>query len=156
MLGQVREQETEGQRLARNLSELLQEVRVAQAGVQFLFGFLLAVTFTDRYAKIDGFERTVHLVAVLFATVAVACLTAPAAWHRLLFRHGQRREIVKVANVLTVIGLACLATAMTATVLLLFDVVAGVTIAVVVTVLVAVMFGMLWFALPLRARRTGD
>jgi len=148
--------ESESERLARNVSELLQELRVAQAGVQFLFGFLLAVAFTEHYARASGFEQVVHLVAVLFATASVACLTAPAAWHRLLFRQGQRRVILRVANVLTVAGLACLAVAMTATVLLLFKVVAGTVVATVVTVVVAVMFGALWFVLPLRARLNGN
>lgn len=148
--------ESQDERLARNVSELLQELRVAQAGVQFLFGFLLAVAFTEPYARASGFEKATHLVAVLFATASVALLTAPAAWHRLLFRHGQRPVILRVANRLTVAGLACLAVAMTATVLLLFTVVAGTTVGVVVAVLAAVMFGLLWFALPLRARRNGD
>jgi len=147
--------ESRDEQLARNLNELLQELRVAQAGVQFLFGFLLAVAFTEHYARASGFEQVVHLVAVLFATVAVALLTAPAAWHRLLFRHGQRQEILRMANNTTVVGLACLAVAMTTTVLLLMKVVAGPVVATVVTVLVAAMFGYLWFGLPLRARHNG-
>jgi predicted membrane channel-forming protein YqfA (hemolysin III family) len=148
--------ESEDERLARNVSELLQELRVAQAGVQFLFGFLLAVAFTEHYARASGFEQVVHLIAVVFATAAVALLTAPAAWHRLLFRQGQRREIVRVANQLMVAGLVCLAVAMIATVLLLFKVVAGTVLATVFAVLVAVMFAVLWFLLPLRNRRNGS
>lgn len=148
--------ESPDQRLARNVSELLQELRVAQAGVQFLFGFLLAVAFTEHYARASGFEHVVHLVAVLFATTAVALLTAPAAWHRVLFRQGQRSEILRVANRLTVAGLACLAVAMTATVLLLFKVVAGPVVATVFTVVVAAMFAILWFILPLRTRLNGE
>src|SRR5690242_11263447 len=89
--------ESRDQQLARNLSELLQELRVAQAGVQFLFGFLLAVAFTEHYARASGFEQVVHLIAVVFATASVATLTAPAAWHRVLFRQGQRPQIVHVA-----------------------------------------------------------
>jgi hypothetical protein len=147
--------ESRDQQLARNVSELLQELRVAQAGVQFLFGFLLAVAFTEHYARASGFEQVVHLIAVLFATASVALLTAPAAWHRVLFRHGQRPEILRVANRLMVAGLACLGVAMTATVLLLFKVVAGPAIATVVTVVIALMFLVLWFLLPLRARRNG-
>jgi O-antigen/teichoic acid export membrane protein len=147
--------ESRDERLARNVSELLQELRVAQAGVQFLFGFLLAVAFTEHYARASGFEQVVHLVAVMFATASVALLTAPAAWHRLLFRRGQRPEILRVANVLMVAGLACLAIAMTATVLLLFKVVAGTVVATVFTVFVAAMFAALWFVLPLRNRRNG-
>jgi hypothetical protein len=148
--------ESRDERLARNVSELLQELRVAQAGVQFLFGFLLAVAFTEHYARASGFEKVTHLVAVLFATASVALLTAPAAWHRLLFRQGQRPAILSAANRLMVVGLACLAIAMTATVMLLFNVVVGTVFAVVVAVLVAVMFGVLWFALPLRTRRNGN
>ena len=145
--------ESRDERLARNINELFQEVRVAQAGVQFLFGFLLSVAFTDHYARASGFEKAVHLVAVVFATLAVACLTAPAAWHRLLFRRGRRQEILRGANVLTVAGLAFLAVAMTATVLLIFEIVAGPVVATAFGVLAALLFGLLWFLLPLRSRR---
>lgn len=148
--------ESPDERLARNVNELLQELRVAQAGVQFLFGFLLAVAFTEHYGRASGFEQIVHLVAVVFATAAVACLTAPAAWHRVLFRQGQRPVILRVANRLAVIGLACLAVAMTATVLLLFEVVAGPVIATVFAVLFAVLFVALWFLVPMRYRNNGS
>ena len=144
--------ESENERLARNLNELLQELRVAQAGVQFLFGFLLAVAFTEHYARASGFEQVAHLVAVVFATAAVACLTAPAAWHRVLFRQGQRRQILRVANTLAVTGMVCLAVAMVATVLLLFNVVVGTPVAVVFAALFAILFGILWFVWPARHR----
>jgi hypothetical protein len=148
--------ESRDERLARNVSELLQELRVAQAGVQFLFGFLLAVAFTEHYARASGFEQVVHLVAVVFATASVALLTAPAAWHRLLFRQGQRPQILRVANSFMVAGLACLAAAMIATVLLLFKVVAGPIVGTVFAVVLATMFVLLWFVLPLRARWNGN
>jgi O-antigen/teichoic acid export membrane protein len=148
-------EESQDERLARNVNELLQELRVAQTGVTFLFGFLLSVAFTEHYARASGFEQTVHLIAVLFATAAVALLTAPAAWHRVLFRRGRRPEILRVANVLAVSGLACLSVAMTATVLLLFKVVAGPVVGAVFAVVAALMFGLLWFLLPLRTRRDG-
>lgn len=148
--------ESEDQRLARNVNELLQELRVAQAGVQFLFGFLLAVTFTAQYERASGYQQVVHLVAVLSATVSVALLAAPAAWHRVLFRQGQRKRIVEVANVLAVTGMACLAVAMTATVLLLTDVVLGGWGAVVISVVTAAMFGTLWFAMPAWIRRRDE
>jgi hypothetical protein len=148
--------ETEDQRLARNVNELLQELRVAQAGVQFLFGFLLAVTFTAQYERASGYQQVVHLVAVLFATVSVALLASPAAWHRVLFRQGQRKRIVEVANELVVAGMVCLAIAMTATVLLLTDVVIGGWGAVVISVLTAALFGTLWFVMPVWIRRGED
>jgi Family of unknown function (DUF6328) len=146
-------EESESQQLARNLNELLQEIRVAQAGVQILFGFLLSIAFTERYAATGGYIRTIHLLTVLFATAAVALLTAPAAWHRMLFRLGQRDVIVRVANVLTLCGLVSLAAAMTGTVLLIAHVVVGGWFAAVISVLVAAGFLALWFLLPLRIRQ---
>jgi hypothetical protein len=148
-------EKSEGQQLARNLNELLQELRVAQAGVQILFGFLLSITFTDRYAAASGYIKATHLITVIFATAAVALLTAPAAWHRLLFRLGRREEIIEVANRLALAGLACLAMAMTSTVLLLFEMVVGGAFAIVLAIFAALGFGMLWFALPLRRRAQG-
>lgn len=148
----ARREESEHQRLTRNVNELLQELRVAQAGVQFLFGFLLAVAFTEPYVRASTFQHVVHLIAVLFATVSVALLTAPAAWHRVLFRQGERPKIIEVANRLAISGMACLAVAMTFTVLLLTDAVVGDWAAVVIAVFAAVLFGTLWFALPLRRR----
>jgi predicted membrane channel-forming protein YqfA (hemolysin III family) len=148
-------EKSEDQQLARNLNELLQELRVAQAGVQILFGFLLSITFTERYAAASGYIKATHLITVIFATGAVALLTAPAAWHRLLFRLGRREEIIEVANRLALAGLGCLAAAMTTTVLLLFEMVVGGPLAIVLAVLAAIGFGTLWFALPLHRRSQG-
>lgn len=149
-------EESEHQRINRNVNELLQELRVAQAGVQILFGFLLSVAFTDVYTRASGFQKGTHLVTVLFATAAVALLIAPAAWHRLLFRLGQREVLLRVANIFAVLGLAALAAAMTGTVLLLVDVVLGGWIAVPISVVVASGFGSVWFLRPLGIRRHVD
>jgi hypothetical protein len=149
-------EESAAQQLNRNLNELLQEIRVAQAGVQILFGFLLSIAFTDRYASTSWYVRTIHLVTVLFATVAVALLTAPAAWHRVLFRLGKREKIIRVADQLMLAGLGALAFAMTGTVLLLAEIVIGGWGAIVCGVLAAGLFALLWFALPVRHRRPGD
>ncbi|GAB3433499.1 DUF6328 family protein [Actinophytocola sediminis] len=144
--------ETEHERLKRNVNELLQELRVAQAGVQFLFGFLLAVAFTEPYLRGTDFQHVVHLVAVVFAITAVALLSAPVAWHRVLFRKGQRAIIVDIASRFAVAGMVCLAVAMTATVLLLTDAVLGNWVAVVLAAGAALMFGVLWFVLPMLRR----
>jgi predicted membrane channel-forming protein YqfA (hemolysin III family) len=146
------QEESENERLTRNVNELLQELRVAQAGVQFLFGFLLAVAFTEPYARASTTQHVIHLTAVVFATAAVALLSAPAAWHRMLFRRGRRRTILEVSNRLSIAGIACLAVALVCTVLLLTNQVIGGWVAVVITVLTAILFAMLWFVLPLRRR----
>jgi hypothetical protein len=140
------------QRLARNLNDLLQELRVALAGVQILFGFLLSIVFTVPYQHTTPLQRGAHLIAVLFAVISVALMTAPAAWHRLLFRQGQRPEILRVSNGFAIGGLVFLALAMSSTVFLLADVVLGNWPAIAACALTVAWFGMLWFALPLRQR----
>lgn len=142
--------ETRNEQLTRNVGELLQELRVAQAGVQILFGFLLSVVFTDRFHDASGFEKSLHLAAVVLAVAATALLTAPAAWHRLLFRTGSRERILTVGNRLVLVGLVCLALAITSTVALIAKVVYGGAAMVVMAVLSVSLFGVLWFVMPFR------
>lgn len=148
--------ESDQSRLTRNVSELLQELRVAQAGVQILFGFLLSITFTDKYATASTLVRGTHLVTVLCAAVAVALLTAPAAWHRVLFRRGRREDVVAAGNTFLLTGLAFLAVAMTGTVLLISEVIVGGWPAALIGVLALLLYGTLWFAMPLLSRDTSS
>jgi hypothetical protein len=142
--------ETRNEQLTRNVGELLQELRVAQAGVQILFGFLLSVVFTDRFHDASGFEKSLHLSAVMLAVAATALLTAPAAWHRLLFRTGSRERILTVGNRFVLVGLVCLALAIISTVSLIAKVVYGEIAMGIVGVLSALIFGILWFVIPSR------
>lgn len=145
-------EEPRHQQLARNVNELLGELRVAQAGVQILFGFLLAVAFTSTFRDASGFEKATHLVTVLFTAAATALLTAPAVWHRLLFRAGRRTAILRVGNRMVIAGLACLSVAVTLTVALIAKVIYGPVLMAVFVVLVGVMFVVLWFVIPRRLR----
>jgi hypothetical protein len=143
------QQEPERDQSARNLSELLQELRIAQAGIQILFGFLLTVAFTQRYESADSFVHGLHLTAVLLAVAAIALLSATASWHRLLFRQRQREEIIRSGNWTALGGLVCVAGAMIATVGLVVDVVLGHDWATVVAAAAGLAFVLLWFVLPL-------
>src|ERR1700759_4930755 len=82
--------ETEEERLDRNLGELLQELRVALPGVQVLFAFLLAVPFQQNFTKISEFEKKVYFATLILTTVSAALLIAPSAYHRLTFRYQQK------------------------------------------------------------------
>ncbi|MGH3587175.1 MAG: DUF6328 family protein [Pseudonocardiaceae bacterium] len=146
------QRESQQDRLARNLNELLQELRVAQSGVQILFGFLLTVAFTQRYATADSFVHALHLTAVLLAVAATALLSATAAWHRVLFRRSQREEILRSANQMAIGGLICVAGAVAATFGLVVDVVLGHRWATAIVVAAALAFVLLWFVLPFRLR----
>ena len=146
--------ETPTERADRNLTELLQELRVALPGVQVLFAFLLAVPFQSRFADVTNFQRDVYVLTLLFSAVASALLIAPSAYHRLNFRQGDKEHIVQMASQLTVAGLVALSLAMTGAVLLIMDWLFDGLIVAVTFGLVALMFGVLWFGLPLRRRLT--
>jgi len=149
------DEETPNQRLARNVNELLSELRVAQAGVQILFGFLLSVVFTAQFREASGSEKGMHLLAVVLAAASTALLAAPAAWHRILFREGRRFEILRAGNRAVLTGLVCLAAAITDTVALIAKVVYGPIAMGVVGGLVGILFVVLWFVIPRRLKRYG-
>src|SRR5262245_30838736 len=110
--------ESEAERLDRNLSELLQELRVALPGVQVLFAFLLAVPFQQEFSKVSEFEKKICFATLLLTALSAALLIAPSAYHRITFRYQQKHRLVFVSNRLTIAGLAALALAMTCAVLL--------------------------------------
>jgi hypothetical protein len=142
--------ETEKERLDRNLEQLLQELRVALPGVQVLFAFLLVVPFNQRFPDITPFQRTIYFITLLLATAATACLIAPTAHHRIEFRADDKKHIVFTATKLAVAGLALLAAAMTGAVTLITDVLYHTTTVVIVAALVALLFSGLWFAWPVK------
>jgi Flp pilus assembly protein TadB len=142
--------ESTDKRLKRNVSELLGELRLAEAGVQILFVFLLSVVFTAAFHGVSEFEKSLHLTAVLLAETSTALLTAPAAWHRLLFRTGHRDAILRAGNRSIIAGLGFLAAAITVTVALIVKVVYGPVALAVIGPIVAAMFVLLWFVVPSR------
>jgi hypothetical protein len=145
--------ETEEERLDRNLGELLQELRVALPGVQVLFAFLLAVPFQQHFQDISEFDKKAYFATLILTAISAALLIAPSAYHRLTFRYQQKGRLVFIANRLAIAGLAVLALAMTCAIMLVTNVLFG-TIAttVVTTTLMLAMFVVLWAALPLKRR----
>ncbi len=144
--------ESEDERLDRNLGELLQELRVALPGVQVLFAFLLAVPFQSRFADITSFQEDVYFATLLCTAISAALLISPTAYHRLTFHLQQKRRLVLLANRLAIAGLAFLALAMTGAIVLITDVLFGVAATVVFGVAAGAMFAVLWGLLPLRRR----
>ena len=144
--------ETEADRLDRNFGDLLQELRVAQAGVQILFAFLLTLPFAARFAAIDTFDKAVYMGALVTAALAAASFIAPVAYHRMLFRRGRKLQLVRAAHRLAAAGLAFLFVAMMGAILLATDVVLGRGWAIVVTSIAAIYFVSLWWVLPWRNR----
>ena len=144
--------ESEEERADRNLGELLQELRVAGLGVQVLFGFLLSLPFTNRFTHLSPGQRNLYLGTIVLAAVATALLLGPVAYHRLVFRQGQKERLVRAANVMAIAGLATVGLAVSAAVLLVTDYVSSGLTAALITAFVTMLFAGLWFALPLARR----
>ena len=143
-------QESEKERLDRNLQELLGELRVALPGVQVLFAFLLIVPFNQRFAEITSFQRTTYFVTLLLTTCASACLIAPTAHHRIEFRAGDKKRIVFFGTWLSIVGLGFLAAAMTGAVMLITDFIYASTTVAITTAGVGLLFAILWYAIPIK------
>jgi hypothetical protein len=141
------------ERVNRELIELLNELRVALPGVQVLFAFLLVVPFSQRFAETTDFQRDVYFFSLLCSAAAAALLIAPSAYHRIHFRQRSKEQILSTSNRLSIAGLAFLAVAMTGVILLITDVLFGGVTTAVVTAATAILFGVLWYAIPLKRRR---
>jgi hypothetical protein len=116
--------ETRNERADRNMGELLQELRVALPGVQVL----------------------------LASAVSTAFLIAPTALHRVLFRQRDKEYLVKLSNVLAILGLLVLGIAITGAVLLIADFIFdGARVAISTAAIGALLLAM-WVALPLGRR----
>jgi Family of unknown function (DUF6328) len=145
-------EESEQERLDRNLNELLQELRVAIPGVQVLFAFLLTVPFQQNFTKINNFQRDVYFTTLICTAISAILLMSPTAYHRLTFRYQQKRKLVFYSNRFAIVGLIFLALAMTGAIILVTDVLFSTAAMVVVTALTVTMILVLWFALPLQRR----
>jgi hypothetical protein len=144
--------ETPEERADRNLSELLQELRVALPGVQVLFAFLLTVPFSQGFDSLEPVQRELYFGVLLATALSTALLIAPTAYHRLLFRKRDKEHLVRISNRLTLAGLGVLAIALTGAVLLISDLLFKTTPTVIFTVAAGLTFATLWGILPLLRR----
>jgi cation transport ATPase len=142
----------EQQRLNRQMTELLNELRVAMPGVQVLFAFLLAVPFQQRFQTVNTFQRDVYLLTLLAAATATAFLIAPSAYHRIAFQEHEKRRIIRMGTRQFLCGVVALALAMTGAVLLVTDVLFQAATTIVVVGCVAALFAWLWFGIGLWRR----
>ncbi len=148
--------ETPKQRWDRNFADLLQELRVAQTGVQILFAFLLTLPFSNGFPETTAYQRDVYLVALLAAAAATAMIIAPVAFHRALFRQGRKPELVRFGHKMATGGLAFMLIAMVSAVLLITDFVLSRPVSLVLGGVTAIFFVTFWVALPWTHRDWGE
>ena len=148
--------ETPSERADRNYAELVQELRVAQTGVQILFAFLLTLAFYESFPR-DSDRFAMILTAALLAAAAAALLfMAPVAAHRLTFRMGQKERLVQVAHGMAMAGMCLLAVAMSLAVWLVVAFLWSDAAATAITGVVVVLVLCLWVVVPLMLRADAE
>jgi hypothetical protein len=144
------------ERIDRELSELLEEVRVALPGAEVLFAFLLGVAFTERVTELSPTLRAVYFATLLLTAAATALLIAPTAYHRLRFREGDKERLLVSATRMAIASLVLLLLAVAGAVWVVGDLLYAPTFAWMTAGVMAVWFVWFWFGLPLSRRASDD
>lgn len=145
--------ETQLERCDRNLVELLQEVRVVQTGVQVLFGFLLMAPLTVVFRHLNPRQRIEYYGSFALTGLAAFLLIAPTAYHRVLFRRGDKEYLVTIANRLTITGLVAVGVSMAGAVIFVTDVLFGALAGAAAGAAAGTVCVALWAMLPIARRR---
>jgi hypothetical protein len=144
--------ESNEEKLDRELIELLNELRVALPGVQVLFAFLLGVPFTQRFDSVTDLQKDAYFFTFLCAAAATALLIAPSAYHRLTWRQHDKEHLLRISNALAIAGTGFLAVAIASTVFVVTDLLFDTVAAAIISGLTAGFYAWFWFALPLTRR----
>jgi hypothetical protein len=144
--------ETTDERRNRQLAELLNELRLALPGVQMLFGFLLAVPFSQRFATISATQQALYYTAFASAAGASVCFIAPTAFHRIVWQHGEKRVLLRVSSALAIAGTVFLAAAITSVMLFITSYLYGSAPAALAGAVLLASLVTLWYVLPLALR----
>ncbi|WP_433333206.1 DUF6328 family protein [Spirillospora sp. CA-294931] len=145
--------ETEHERLDRQLMELLQGFRVAITGVQVLFAFLLTVPFAPGFDRVDSVGRKLFYVALFGAALASICFIAPVIQHRLLFQQGAKPVLIRRANFFGIWGAVGLAFSIGASTTLIMKTLVSDPAAVITAAGVGGLAAWVWFVQPMLTRR---
>src|SRR4051812_21831968 len=106
-----------------------------------------------RFEKLDDYEKSLLVIAVLLLAAATACIIAPVAWHRVLFRHRLKREIVDAGDRFAKAGLTFLGLGIVCSMLLMLDLVISRWFAITLASALAVLIFGLWAVAPSLRRR---
>ena len=148
--------ESEKERTTRKWNEMLQELRVAQTGVQVLAGFLLTVPFTQRFGDLDPSTEVAYLITMCSAILSAGLLIAPVAFHRVLFGKSEKEWLISAADIAARGGLTMMGVTMVGVVFVVFDLVVNTTVAIVAGGLTAAVLVTLWLVIPLIGGEVSD
>jgi predicted membrane channel-forming protein YqfA (hemolysin III family) len=141
--------EDEKERLEREHNELLQELRSLIPGAEVLLGFLLAIGFTAEFGRLSDFERYVYYATLVFTAAAIVLYQAPAAYHRIRFREGDKDFLLRKANREAIAGTVAAGLAITGVLYLVTELVFGRTEAVLVSIAFFAFLAWRWWLVAL-------
>lgn len=145
--------EDQASRFDRHWNELLQELRIAQTGVQILFAFLLTIAFTTPFRESDEFVHDVFAVTIVLAAMAMALLIAPVSFHRMVYQRRLRDRMIPMAAKMTTAGLFLLMLAACGGLLIALDVVLSRELAIGVSAGALAWFAVHWYVIPAAVRQ---
>lgn len=131
-----------------------EEARMVLPGIQMLMGFQLVAVFNSRFDAISATLQLIHLVALVFSTLSIALVMAPAAYHRLAERGVVSARFTVVASGLIAAAMLPLALSIALDVFIVARLIlVDWTLATILGAGLAALFGVLWFLWPLGSRR---
>ncbi|MGW6950978.1 DUF6328 family protein [Streptomyces xanthophaeus] len=144
--------ESEAERADRQWQELIQEIRVAQTGVQILFGFLLTVVFTPLFHELEQTDKNIYITTVVLGALATGALIGPVSFHRIVSGRQIKHQAVTWASRLTFSGLLLLLATCTSALFLVLRVATHDHLVPWLVAGVLAWYLLCWFVLPLWAR----
>ena len=136
-------------------THVLEECRTVVPGMQALFGFQLIAVFSPAFKQdLTEADRVIHLVALLFVTIAIALVMAPAALHRQSEPMSVSRRFINLSSRLLMSSMVPLAVGICLDVYVVVRVILGTSNAAIA--IAAVMLGVfivLWRVIPQFVRR---
>ncbi|MFJ7750533.1 DUF6328 family protein [Arthrobacter sp. NPDC097144] len=148
----VERRETALERIDRNWTDLLQELRVLQTGIQILTGFLLTLPFQQRFAELSNGQVFVYLSLVVLSVLITALLMSTVVMHRTFFQLRIKPELVRNSDILLRVTIILVGFVLVGTLGLVFDLVLGSGTGAVAAVVLALILVFLWSVLPLAIR----
>jgi Family of unknown function (DUF6328) len=143
-------------RLEREHNELLQELRSLIPGAEVLFGFLLAVSFTSQFGELGDGQRYVYYGTLLATAIALVLFLAPASYHRLRFREGDKDYMLRKGNREAIAGTVASSLALTGVLYLVTAFVFGTVEAIVASIVFFAFTAWRWWSHALYRTLRGD
>lgn len=142
-------EETKKEQREREHGELLEELRSLIPGAEVLFGFLLAIRFTNTFDKLTLVQERVYYTTLLATAFALVMLLAPAAFHRIRFRDDDKEAMLRKGNREALAGTGGIALAFTGVLFLVTDLMFSIPWAIAVAATFFVLVAWRWWLVAL-------